>query len=80
LTDEAGEQFEVPEDFEPFCKIELQVKFEGRAEEAAAPAAAAAVGYGSADCAARGEEEEVDVRVYLADCVVEWLVSTLIGS
>ena len=63
----AGEELEVAEDLEPLGEVELEELLGGAAEEAAAPAAAAAVRHGAADGAARGEEEEVDVRVHLAD-------------
>lgn len=54
-------------DFKPFVEVELEVLFGGRAEEAATPAAAATVGDGTADCTARGEEEEIDVWIDLRD-------------
>jgi len=38
----------VPEDLKPFSEIELEVLLQGGTEEAAAPAAAAAVRYGTA--------------------------------
>lgn len=57
----------MPHDLEPFVQIELEVLLGGGTEEAAAPAATATVGDGLADGAPGGEEEEVDVWVYLGD-------------
>ena len=57
----------MPQHLEPFVQVEFKVLFRSRAEEATAPAAAATVRYGTTDGAARGEEEEVDMRIDLAD-------------
>lgn len=52
-------------DFQPFVEIEFEVLFSCAAEETAAPAATTAMGDGLTDGAAGGEEEEIDVWVYL---------------
>lgn len=55
------------EDLEPFGHVELEVLLESTAEKATAPAFAFAMGDGTTDGAAAGEEENVDVWVDLRD-------------
>lgn len=57
----------MPEDFEPFVQVQLEVLLCRAPDESAAPPAAASMCYGLADGTPRGEEEEVDVWVYLGD-------------
>lgn len=48
----------MPQDLEPFVKVEFDELLNGRAEEAAPPTSSATVRYWSADCASIGEEPE----------------------
>lgn len=63
------------EDAQPFVEVEFDILFDRGAEEAAAPAAAFAVGYRAADGAAGAEEKEVYVWVYLG-----WLDERILGE
>ena len=52
---------------EPFVQIKFEILFGGASYETTSPASTFAMSDGLADGTAGGEEEEIDVRVYLTD-------------
>lgn len=59
----------MPQNSEPFVQVEFEVLFNCGTEEAAAPSSTFAVCDRSAYRAARTEEEEIDMWVYLIHSV-----------
>lgn len=54
-------------DLEPFIQVELEILLRGRAQKSPSPPSPFSMCNGSANRAPRGEEEYVNVWVYLAD-------------
>lgn len=55
------------EDLDEFLEIQLDVSFQCTSKVAPSPATASTMGHGSANAASGREEEEVNVRIHLAD-------------